>query len=98
MTIYTFYKRESQFNEFMSSNRNLNRSRYFRLMVLSAVEIFGTIPLGTYVIVFNARKGVGPWISWENVHSNYSQVIQVPSFEWKSIPEVYQELEMFRWL
>lgn len=98
LTIYTFYKRETQFKQFMSSNRNLNRGRYLRLMALSAIEILGTIPIGTYVIVYNAKQGVGPWISWENVHSDYSRVIQVPAFVWKEDPGIYNGLEMFRWL
>jgi pheromone a factor receptor len=98
LTIHTFYKRETQFKQFMSSNRNLNRGRYLRLMALSGIEILGTIPIGTYVIVYNAKQGVGPWINWENVHSDYSRVIQVPAFAWKEDPGLYNGLEMFRWL
>jgi len=98
LTIRTFYKREAQFKQFMSSNRNLNRGRYFRLMALSGIEILGTIPIGTYVIVHNIKLGVGPWISWENVHSDYSRVMQVPGFVWKNNLDVYNGLEMFRWL
>lgn len=98
LTIYTFYKRESQFRQFMSSNRSLNRSRYFRLMALSAIEILCTIPLATYGIVLNAKAGVLPWISWENVHSDYSRVIQVPGFVWRENRDIYNGLEEFRWV
>jgi len=97
-TIYKFYKFETQFNQFFSSNRNLNRGRYLRLMALSATEILATIPLGTYIIVRNAKRGVYPWISWENVHRDYSRVIQVPASVWKEDKSTYDQVEMFRWL
>jgi len=98
LTIHTFYKRETQSRQFWSSNRNLNRSRYFRLMALAAIEILCTIPISTYVIVLNAKKGILPWMSWEHVHSNYSRVMQVPAFVWKENRDIYNGLEMFRWL
>jgi len=82
----------------MSSHRNLNRGRYLRLMVLSSVEIFATIPLGTFVIVHNAKHGVSPWISWEHVHRDYSRVIQVPASVWKEEPFTSLGIEFFRWV
>jgi len=60
-------------------------------------SFLGTIPLGAYVILHNVKKGVGPWISWENARSNYSRVKQVPNFLWKADPGTYNWLEMFRW-
>jgi pheromone a factor receptor len=81
----------------MSTNRSLNRSRYFRLMALAGIEILGTIPLGTYWIVFNANKGVRPWKGWAWEHFDYSRVIQVPAFEWKKDPASVTGLEAFRW-
>jgi pheromone a factor receptor len=64
MTIYAFYKRVHQFEQLMTTNRNLNRGRYFRLMALSSIEIIGTIPFGTYFLVNSAKWGLGPWRSW----------------------------------
>jgi len=97
MAIYAFYKRVHQFGQLMTANRNLNRGRYFRLMALSSIEIFGTIPLGTYWIVYNARKGVGPWKSWAYQHSDYSQIPQIPVSIWRNRPELVVGLESFRW-
>jgi pheromone a factor receptor len=97
MTIYTFYKRVHQFGQFMTANRNLNRGRYFRLMALSSIEIFGTIPLGTYWLVFDAKKGVGPWKSWAYQHSDYSRVVQSPDFMWKNEFDFVVGLEVYRW-
>ena len=81
----------------MSHSQGLSRGRYFRLMALSATEILGTIPLGTYFIVSNATAGVRPWGSWAEVHRNYSEVIQVPSNVWKNDPQFAAGVEIFRW-
>jgi pheromone a factor receptor len=66
-------------------------------MALSATEMFGTIPLGTYIIVVSAKAGVTPWQGWAATHSNYSEVIQIASFIWRSDPGMANGLEMFRW-
>jgi pheromone a factor receptor len=84
----------------MSSNRNLNRGRYIRLMALSAIEILGTIPIGTYFIVYNAKKPVTSWKSWSQTHDGhlYSHIFQVPASVWRNTPDESNGLEMFRWL
>jgi pheromone a factor receptor len=66
-------------------------------MALSATEILGTIPLGTYFIVANAKTDVKPWKSWADTHSNYSEVIQVPSIVWENDPYFAGCLGIFRW-
>ena len=96
-TVYTFYKRHRQFKEITSSNPGLSRSRYIRLMAISSTELFVTIPLGTYYIVYNAKNGVTPWISWANTHSNYSTVNQIAAFIWKNDPAAVTGLELYRW-
>src|SRR6266853_654559 len=67
------------------------------LMALSSIEIFGTIPLGTYWIVSDAKQGVGPWKSWAYQHGDYSRVIQVPDFMWKNEFDAVVGLEVYRW-
>jgi hypothetical protein len=81
----------------MSSNPGLSRSRYFRLMAISGVEICGTIPLGTFLLVSNARSGVTPYVSWAYTHSNYSTVHQIAGFIWKNDPTAAANLELSRW-
>jgi pheromone a factor receptor len=97
-TIFIFYKRHRQFREITATNPGLNRSRYIRLMAISGAEICGTIPLGIYFIWYNARIGVTPYISWSNVHNNYSTVEQVAGFVWKNDPATGTGLELYRWL
>jgi pheromone a factor receptor len=81
----------------MSCNPGLNRGRYFRLMTLSCLDIIGTIPLNLYYIVKNATLGVRPWISWDNIHRDYSHVILVPSSFWKYHHDMAQAVELHRW-
>jgi hypothetical protein len=96
MNIYLFYMRERRFRQIMSS-AGVTRSRYIRLMVISAVEILGTIPLGTLYIVKNAKLGVHPWRGFAHTHEHYSRVYQIPASIWKNIPNSVFGLEMYRW-
>jgi pheromone a factor receptor len=80
----------------MSATR-LNRNRYIRLIVISATEILGTIPLGTVYIVKSAELGVDRWRGWAYTHEHYSVVYQVPASIWKNDPNSVFGLEMYRW-
>jgi pheromone a factor receptor len=66
-------------------------------MALSSIDIFATIPLATYYMVKDVKRGVRPWISWEDTHSYYSRVIPIPALIWKNDPDEAQVLEMYRW-
>jgi len=98
VTTYSFYNRQRQFNQLMSASQGLTRSRYMRLMAIGFIEVLGTIPIGTYIIVYNARLGIVPYVSWAHTHSNYSQVAQVPSSIWRNEPSLNIGAEMYRWL
>jgi len=97
MTIYHFYKRRRQFSQVMSSNRGLNQSRYVRLMCLAMVEILGTIPLSCWILSINAKAGFVHWGSWDWIHSDYSQIVQVPSIMWKTDHDSHILFETYRW-
>ena len=97
MTIRAFYKRQSQFKQMMSHSQGASRGLYLRMMALSATEILGTIPLGTYIIVVSAKAGVRPWKGWAYTHSNYSAVAQIAGFIWRNDHNLNNGLEMFRW-
>jgi len=95
LTVYHFYKRGRHARQMIPG---VTHSRYFRLMAIASVDMFGSIPLATYVMVKNARLGVIPWKSWADTHYNYSRVRQIPAFVWKNEPTLAQELGMFRWV
>ena len=96
MNIYLFYTRERRFRQIMTSTR-LTRSRYIRLMVISCIEILGTVPWATYYVVKDASLGVQPWKGWAYTHEDYSAVYQIPASIWKNIPADVIALELFRW-
>jgi pheromone a factor receptor len=88
---------QRELKQMMSSCPGISRGWYFRLMALSAADILGTIPLGTYFIVSNAKAGVKPWKSWADTHRNYSEVIQIPSIVWENDSHLAGGLGIFRW-
>ena len=81
----------------MVHSQGLSRGRYLRLMALSATEMFGTIPLGSYIMVNATKEGVTSWKGWAYTHSNYSEVAQIASFIWRHDYNTNNGLEMFRW-
>jgi hypothetical protein len=82
----------------MSASQGLTRSRYMRLMAIGFIEVLCTVPIGTYIIVYNVQVGVVPYVSWAHTHNNYSQVAQIPSFIWRNEPTMNIGAEMYRWL
>jgi pheromone a factor receptor len=81
----------------MPSISGFGRSRYLRLIVISSVEVFATVPLSTFFIVDDAKAGIQPWKSWADTHSHYSVVPQIASLVWKNIPDEAVATEMYRW-
>ncbi|KAG8215486.1 STE3-domain-containing protein [Butyriboletus roseoflavus] len=76
--------RRAQFKEFLSTNKNLSSSRYFRLMGLAGVEVICTVPLGLYTLVSNV-SGVpmSSYVSWSYAHNNFGAIEQIPSVVWR---------------
>lgn len=98
-TIIELAQRRTQFMEFLSANKNLSSSRYFRLMGLAGIEMLCTIPLGIYVIYLNTTaQEVYPWVSWADTHSNFSRIEQVPSIFWRMSNPTVLSIELSRWL
>ena len=99
MNIYHLYRRKRQFKDMpvISSGSGSNRSIYIRLMLLSSVEILGTIPLGSFWIAFVIKQGLTKWGSWAEIHSDYSDIQQVPSSIWKNNYGSVVSLELSRW-
>ena len=98
MTIIAFYKNSSQFNAVLSGNGNLTSHRFIRLMCLASIEILFNIPVALYCIAIQVRSGpLNPYISWENVHLDFSNVQEIPSVIWRSNRELEINLEFPRW-
>lgn len=100
LTLRAFWRRRIQFQELLSSsNSALSVHRYFRLMLLSCLEIALTIPLSSYSIYVNtAGLTLSPWISWADTHFNFSHVEAIPALVWRSSRTYTISVEMSRWL
>lgn len=68
-------------------------------MLLALFNMTLTVPLSVFSIYLNSHSiQLAPWISWENVHYNFSRVEFVPSIIWRSIPAFNTSVELTRWL
>ncbi|KAH0834106.1 STE3-domain-containing protein [Lanmaoa asiatica] len=96
-TIRELAIRRAQFKEFLSTNRNLSSSRYFRLMGLAGVEILSTVPLACWSIYVNINSSpVQPYVSWDNAHADFGFIQQIPSVEWQAVPLQVASIETSR--
>lgn len=73
-------RRRRDLKELLSStNTGISADRYIRLMVLSCIDITFGLPMGFYNLV-EPLKNIRPWISWDDVHSNWSRIGFVREF------------------
>ncbi|GBE87047.1 hypothetical protein SCP_1002940 [Sparassis crispa] len=85
LTLREFFRRRAEFAEYLSANPSLTTNRYFRLMALASVELLCTVPISSYGLYLNLSAApLSPWISWSNVHYDYSQVDQYPAVVWRT--------------
>ncbi|KAI6009692.1 pheromone A receptor-domain-containing protein, partial [Pisolithus marmoratus] len=98
-TIRKLTLRRAQIKGLLYANGNMSPSQYFRLMGLAGVEVLGTVPIGAYIIYRNATdSNIQPWISWANVHYDFSYVPQYPSSVWQENLQLAGSLHMTRYL
>nr|ANB67024.1 pheromone receptor [Agrocybe salicacicola] len=57
-----------------TSNSALTPSRYFRLMAMSLVQMFWGLVIISLSMWFTMKRGLRPWISWEDVHFEFSRI------------------------
>ncbi|CCM02275.1 uncharacterized protein FIBRA_04360 [Fibroporia radiculosa] len=70
-----FLRRRATFARHLAnSSTALTPGRYFRLMTMALVEMFWALFIISCTLYFNYRDGLRPWISWANVHSNFSNI------------------------
>ena len=97
MSIHSFIKRRSQFDEFVSSVASFSMDHYYRLTALALANIVFTVPLSTFSLWLNISQGVYSWISWEYTHYNFSRMALVPAVEWRQDYLGIVALECTRW-
>jgi pheromone a factor receptor len=99
LNIRLFWRSSLMFKGMLGSNKSPNQNRYTRLIALSSIQIFITLPVSLVSLYISAHvETVHPWISWEDTHADYSFVGQVPSFMWQADPITVVNLELIRWM
>lgn len=99
LSLRAFMQRRSQFTAFLSSNKTLTASRYFRLMALAVTEMICTVPLSIFIIWLNATAApIEPWRGLSDAHFDFSRVEQIPAVVWRRNHLVVVSLELSRWL
>lgn len=78
-----------------NSNSALTTYRYLRLMAMAVTEMFWGTSLTAFNIYSNFSYGFRPWISWQNVHSNFSRVDLYPTIYLS--PSFLRSVYLFWW-
>ena len=78
-----------------NSNSALTTYRYLRLMAMAVTEMFWGTALTAFNIYSNFSYGFRPWISWQNVHSNFSRVDLYPTIYLS--PSFLRSVYLFWW-
>lgn len=98
LTLWSFLQRQAQFSQFMTANSTLTMSRYLRLMALAGVELLCTTPLSLFLMILDATaQPLDPWISWDDTHSNFSNVRLIPAVIWNMNRWTVVGIQFNRW-
>ena len=97
-TIRELAVQRAQLKEHPFANRNMSSGSYLRLMCLAGIEVVYTVPLGSFIIYLNTSNGIQPWVSWSNIHYDFSYVDQIPSVVWHQDQPMVTGIELTRYL
>jgi pheromone a factor receptor len=81
-----------------SSTDGLGYYHYTRVFMLSGIDILITIPFNIWFFTTWFDGGLFPWPGWDGIHSNWSQLPEVPTAVLKAIPQLLYEGEISRWI
>lgn len=75
LALYNFACRRMDFaTHLQNANSVLTTHRYLRLMAMAVTEIVWGTSLTAFNLYNNIHSGLRPWISWQNVHSDWLRV------------------------
>lgn len=97
LIFYTMARRNATLKVLIASHPNLTISRYWRLMILASMDILFNIPLYSYSLYLTTLT-LQPWISWDNVHSDFGFIGQYSSALWHQDAQAVTTLEYGRWV
>lgn len=97
LNIRHLIRRQLELKELFSEYKNLNPSRYLRLLILAGADVLITMPLAAWVTAATAKTGIYPWISWEDTHYGFSRIDHFPAYFWRANPFGAATIEFTRW-
>jgi pheromone a factor receptor len=87
-------KHATQLQEFVSSDGK-NQNRYVRLLAMTATVLTVTVILQVVSIAITASLPLLPWISWDDTHFHFSDIVSFVRQD--PILQAWTPLETFRW-
>ena len=96
LSLRAFFRQQTQFRAFLSSNKSLTAGRYMRLIALAMTETMCTILLAMFVIWLNVTAQ--PITGLADAHLQFSLVRQFPALVWRQDHLLSVTLELTRWL
>jgi len=95
IALYHFIRRRMSFAAHLqNSNSALTTHRYLRLMAMAVTEILWGTALTAFNLCNNIESGLRPWISWQNVHSDW---LRVDLFAFIELPPSYIHSMFLLW-
>jgi hypothetical protein len=99
LTIRLFLARRKEFDAVLASgSSNINKDKYMRLLCLAAVGIVLHLPLSLWIIIVNVTAyPVAPWVSWDDLHSNFGRIGYFNRFILQISPDAAIQLSAAIW-
>nr|BDD37067.1 pheromone receptor [Rhizopogon roseolus] len=95
IALYHFIRRRMSFAvHLQNSNSALTTHRYLRLMAMAVTEILWGTALTAFNLYNNVESGLRPWISWQNVHSDW---LRIDLFAFLELPPSYISSMFLLW-
>ncbi|KAF8180806.1 pheromone A receptor-domain-containing protein [Mycena galopus ATCC 62051] len=87
------------FTRSVSAISGLTTTRYFRLMALASLELLISLPVVSYELYLTvSRAAIQPWVSWDNTHTDFYLIEQVPAIVWRADGHTEATYELSRWV
>ena len=93
---YVWIKRKTITSVLGSSAQGLNANLYFRLLMLSGIDLLITIPFNIWCLT--TWFPIYPWIGWTVLHYDFSRIDKYPATLWQGDLKIRLMIEGDRWI
>jgi hypothetical protein len=97
-TIYIILQRRIEIKQILRVNGDMNSGQYWRLMTLTSLELFCSIPVFSWFLWSDiAQSGVTPYNGWKDTHANFQDIGIFPASVWENFSNA-TVLRSGRWM